>query len=98
MSIEEIRLILDEIMKGRKATIYLYGSHARQTATEHSDIDLIVDSKDPTLKLEIMGEFEYRFGNDKDYVCQAITMKQFRRMSEDFIRSAEKDMVIVYEK
>lgn len=98
MSIEKIRLVLAEIMKGRKAVIYLYGSHARQTATEHSDIDLIVDSTDPTLKLEIMGEFEYLFGNDKDYVCQAITMKQFRRMSDEFIRSAEKDMVIVYEK
>ena len=98
LTIPEITRLINDAMRNRSAKVYLFGSHARGTATKYSDIDLVVDSEDKFLTLSIMGEIEYMCGNEIDYKCQAITMSQLTKADEEFRHSVEKDMVLIYEK
>lgn len=98
LTIPEITRLVNDAMRNRSAKVYLFGSHARGTATPKSDIDLVVDSEDEFLTLSLMGEIEYMCGNEIDYKCQAITMSQLAKADEDFRHSVEKDMVLIYEK
>lgn len=98
LTISEITRLVNDAMRNRSAKVYLFGSHARGTATPKSDIDLVVDSEDEFLTLSLMGEIEYMCGNEIDYKCQAITMSQLAKADEDFRHSVEKDMVLIYEK
>ena len=98
LTISEITRLVNDAMRNRSAKVYLFGSYARGQATKHSDIDLVVDSEDKLLTLSLMGEIEYMCGNNIDYKCQAITMSQLTKADEEFRRSVEKDMVLIYEK
>lgn len=98
LTISEITRLVNDAMRNRSAKVYLFGSHARGTATPKSDIDLVVDSEDEFLTLSLMGEIEYMCGNEIDYKCQAITMSQLAKADEDFRHSVEKDIVLIYEK
>lgn len=98
LTITEITRLVNDAMRSRPAKVYLFGSYARGTATKYSDIDLVVDSEDKFLTLSIMGEIEYMCGNNIDYKCQAITMSQLTKADDEFRRSVEKDMVLIYEK
>ena len=98
LTISEITRLVNDAMRNRSAKVYLFGSHARGTATKYSDIDLVVDSEDKFLTLSIMGEIEYMCGNNIDYKCQAITMSQLTKADEEFRQSVKKDMVLIYEK
>lgn len=98
LTISEITRLVNDAMRNRSAKVYLFGSHARGTATPKSDIDLVVDSEDEFLTLSLMSEIEYMCGNEIDYKCQAITMSQLAKADEDFRHSVEKDMVLIYEK
>ena len=45
-TIEEIKVILDEILKNEPVyKVILFGSYAKQEATKQSDIDLIIDTR-----------------------------------------------------
>lgn len=98
LTISEITRLVNDAMRNRSAKVYLFGSYARGQATKYSDIDLVVDSEDKFLTLSLMGEIEYMCGNNIDYKCQAITMSQLTKSDEEFRRSVEKDMVLIYEK
>lgn len=98
LSIEEITRLVKDAMDGRPGEVYLFGSYARNQASIHSDIDLIVDSTDPFLMLHLTGAIERMCGNEIDYKCQVITMRQLRDSKEKFRSSVEKDMVLIYEK
>lgn len=98
LSIEEITRLVKDAMNGRSGKVYLFGSYARNKASIHSDIDLIVDSTDPLLALHLTGAIEEMCGNEIDYKCQAITMSQLTKAEEKFRSSVEKDMVLIYEK
>lgn len=98
LTISEITRLVNDAMRNRSAKVYLFGSYARGQATKYSDIDLVVDSEDKFLTLSLMGEIEYMCGNNIDYKCQAITMSQLTKADDEFRRSAEKDMVLIYEK
>ena len=76
LSIEEITRLVKDAMDGRPGEVYLFGSYARNQASIHSDIDLIVDSTDPLLMLHLTGAIEEMCGNEIDYKCQVITMRQ----------------------
>lgn len=98
LSIEEITRLVKAAMDGRSGEVYLFGSYARNQASIHSDIDLIVDSTDPLLMLHLTGAIERMCGNEIDYKCQVITMRQLKESKEKFRSSVEKDMVLIYEK
>ena len=98
LSIEEITRLVKAAMDGRSGEVYLFGSYARNQASIHSDIDLILDSTDPLLMLNLTGSIERMFGNEIDYKCQVITMRQLKGSKEEFRSSVEKDMVLIYEK
>lgn len=96
LSIEEITRLVKAAMDGRSGEVYLFGSYARNQASIHSDIDLIVDSTDPFLMLHLTGTIERMFGNEIDYKCQVITMTQLSNAEEEFKKSVEKDMILIY--
>ena len=98
LSIEEITRLVKAAMDSRSGEVYLFGSYARNQASIHSDIDLIVDSTDPLLSLHLTGAIERMCGNEIDYKCQVITMRQLKESKEKFRSSVEKDMVLIYEK
>ena len=96
LSIDEITRLVKDAMNGRPGEVYLFGSYARNQASIHSDIDLIVDSTDPLLSLHLTGAIEEMCGNEIDYKCQVITMRQLKDSKEKFRSSVEKDMVLIY--
>ena len=98
LTVDEIRRLVRDAMDGRSGEVYLFGSYARNQASIHSDIDLIVDSTDPLLMLHLMGAIERMCGNEIDYKCQAITMSQLTKAEEKFRSSVEKDMMLIYDK
>ena len=98
LSIEEITRLVKDAMDGRSGEVYLFGSYARNQASIHSDIDLIVDSTDPLLALHLTGAIEEMCGNEIDYKCQVITMSQLTKAEEKFRSSVEKDMMLIYDK
>lgn len=98
LTIDEIRRMVRDAMDDRPGEVYLFGSYARNQASIHSDIDLIVDSTDPLLMLHLTGAIEEMCGNEIDYKCQAITMSQLTKAEEKFRSSVEKDMMLIYDK
>ena len=98
MTIEDIARLVKLVMDDRPAKIYLFGSHARNQDSIESDIDLVVESSESFITLEIMGAIEDIVGDDKNFKCQAITMKQLSKADEEFRRSVENDMVLIYDK
>lgn len=98
LSIEEITRLVKDAMDGRSGKVYLFGSYSRNQASVYSDIDLVVESSDALLTLDLMGTIEEMIGDDKDFKCQAITMKQLYKADEEFRKSVEMDMVLIYDK
>lgn len=98
LTVDEITRLVKAAMDGRSGEVYLFGSYARNQASIHSDIDLIVDSTDPLLALHLTGAIEEMCGNEIDYKCQVITMRQLAKAEEKFRSSVEKDMVLIYDK
>lgn len=98
LTIDEIRRLVKDAMDGRPGEVHLFGSYARNQASIHSDIDLIVDSTDPFLMLHLTGAIEEMCGNEIDYKCQVITMSQLTKSEEKFRSSVEKDMMLIYDK
>ena len=96
LSIDEITRLVKDAMDGRSGKVYLFGSYARNQASIHSDIDLILDSTDPFLSLHLTGAIEEMIGNEIDYKCQVITMTQLSNAEEEFRKSVEKDMTLIY--
>lgn len=96
LTVDEIRRLVRDAMNGRPGEVYLFGSYARNQASIHSDIDLIVDSIDQLLTLHLTGAIEEMIGNEIDYKCQVITMSQLTKAEEKFRSSVEKDMILLY--
>ena len=96
LSIDEITRLVKDAMNGRAGKVYLFGSHARNQASIHSDIDLILDSHDDLMMLDLTGSIEEMAGNEIDYKCQVITMTQLSNAEEEFKKSVEKDMKLIY--
>ena len=98
MTVEDIARVVRIVMKDRPAKIYLFGSHARNQDSIESDIDLLVESSDALITLEIMGAIEEILGDDENFKCQAITTKQLSKADEEFRKSVETDMMLIYDK
>lgn len=96
-TIDEIKAILEEILK--KSAVekaILFGSYAKNTPTEKSDIDLVIDSKGKLLNI-------YFYGLLEDLVQKLQKNVDLFEISEIQKNSAiydniQKEGVIVYEK
>ena len=91
---EQISRIVEPIAKkyGLPA-VYLFGSYARGTATEESDIDLLVDTTGTAIRSlfdlgGLYGEFEEAFDKSIDMVTMGAIMQKPQMPSDVDFRNA----------
>lgn len=81
-TIEDIRrIVMPVVKKYRIPAIYLFGSYARGTATETSDIDLLVDTTDTALTSllrlgELYCDLEEALGKRVDLLTVSAIMQE----------------------
>ncbi len=96
-SIEQIRELVSPVAKKHNIkSVFLFGSYARGTATEGSDIDLIIDTSGTEIKsllhlAVIQDELETVFGKSIDLITQHSLEQRPQIPSELSFRSRVKD-------
>lgn len=96
-SIEQIRELVSPVAKKHNIkSVFLFGSYARGTATEGSDIDLIIDTSGTEIKsllhlAVIQDELETVFGKSIDLITQHSLEQRPQIPSELSFRSQVKD-------
>ncbi len=93
-SIEEIRNTINPIGKsyGLKR-IYLFGSYAKGTATENSDVDLLIEKSSPMSLLSISSlkqDFE-------DSLYTSVDLVTTSGIEDNFKRAIEGTELLIYE-
>ncbi len=73
--------------------VFLFGSYARGTATENSDIDLLIEKKEP---LTLLGMSNILW-NAKEALHLPVDLLSAGGLSDDFKKEIEKDKVLIYE-
>lgn len=96
-TIEEIKQILKKILDNKPVySVILFGSYAKNEATENSDLDFLIDTKN-TLRgfnfLELAYIIEQSFQKDVD-VFEKYEIIENSRIDEEI----KKNGVLVYEK
>ena len=87
-TIEELREIITPIaMRHNVKRVYLFGSYARGTATEESDVDLLIDTSGTTVKsllqvAAIYCELEEALGKPVDLLTVSALEQRVQRSSE----------------
>ena len=96
MTLDDIRVLVTPVMKLFPVkTLILYGSYARNEATEESDIDFIVDSNDELLGwglCSLLGELAAVL--PKSFHCYE---KSMIINSGELFESVKRDGVVLYE-
>ena len=85
--------------------VYLFGSYARGEATEHSDIDLLIDRTNSTIYgkglfglAAVYNDMKEALGKELDVVTvAALAQEQDSRYSRRFSEKVEKERVALYE-
>ena len=102
-TVEEIaKRVLPVARKYQLPAVYLFGSYARGTATEASDIDLLVDTTGTNLKgLFALGalycDLEAALGKKIDVITVSSLKQEARMPSErDFRNAVMKERVELY--
>lgn len=103
-TIDEIRQIITPIAKkyGLPA-VYLFGSYARGTANEDSDVDLIIDTEGTQLKTllklgELYNEFEGALGKQVDLITVSSLQQRPQVPSDEVFRDTVwKERVNIYD-
>ena len=93
-TIEEIRRIVVPIAKEYGvAKISLFGSYAKQKATENSDLDFIMDKGDVVglQYFSLLRKLENAFNCDVDLITTGFSNK-------DFLNRINKEEVLLYER
>ena len=87
-TIEEIKTIVTPIaVKYRLKAVYLFGSYARGTANENSDIDLLIDTEDTDLDtLFKLGAF---YDELSQAFCKEIDLLTVSSMEQPAVRKSE---------
>lgn len=104
-TIEEIQQKIAPIAKAHNLkAVWLIGSYARGEATENSDIDFLYDRAGSLITSIIKASSMYidvkeLFNVSVDMVClQALQQSRTPKITESFVRSIEKDKVLLYER
>ncbi len=87
--VEELPLFLEDFFrkKGLKIRVILFGSRARGTNSEHSDIDIALDSE-KDLNSEIA---ELRELIETSFLPQKVDIVELRKLPEGFREEIEKE-------
>ena len=103
-TIDEIRQIVTPIAeKYHLPAIYLFGSYARGTANEHSDVDLLVDTAGTQLKSlltlgALYNDLEEALGKRIDLITVSSLQQRIQIPSEEAFRDAVwKEKVSLYD-
>ena len=103
-TIDEIRQIVTPIAeKYHLPAIYLFGSYARGTANEHSDVDLLVDTAGTQLKSllalgTLYNDLEEALGKRIDLITVSSLQQRIQIPSEEAFRDAVwKEKVSLYD-
>ena len=92
-TISEIQAIVTPIaQKHRLKAVYLFGSYARGTATEHSDVDLLIDTEGTAIKslldlAAVYCELEEALGKPGDLLTLSSFMQTTSMPSETAFRN-----------
>ena len=96
-SIEDIKRMLNEVLKGTEVEkAVLFGSYAKNTPTQNSDIDILIDSNGKIKGLRffaIIDLIREKFNKDVDILDRTEIDKNSKIEKE-----IEKTGVVVYEK
>lgn len=74
--------------------VFLFGSYVRGEATEQSDVDLRVDLGGNLKGLEVAGFY----ADMEDALGRRIDIMTTRQLSEQFLRSIEREEVQIYDR
>ena len=91
---EQIHKIVEPIAKKHSLpAVYLFGSYARGTATEKSDVDLLVDTTGTAIKSlfdlgGLYADFEKAFNKSVDMVTLGAVMQKPQMPSDTDFREA----------
>lgn len=103
-TIDEIRQIVTPIAeKYRLPAIYLFGSYARGTANEHSDVDLLVDTTGTQLRSlltlgALYNDLEEALGKRIDLITMSSLRQRVQMLSEETFRDTVwKEKVSLYD-
>ncbi len=95
-------LIVPIAKKHRLRSVYVFGSYARNEATEDSDVDLLIDRDGSAIHgifgmNALLDEFRETLGKDVDLVTlQSLRQESTVRNNSEFIENVMKEMVKVY--
>jgi len=103
-NIESIKKLVTPIARKHKLrSVYIFGSYARNEATEDSDIDILIDREGSLIHgifgmNALLGEFKEVLGKDVDLVTlQSLKQESTVKNNSDFVENVMKEMVKVYD-
>lgn len=104
LTIEELRnRIMPITQKYRIPAVYLFGSYARNEATDDSDVDIVIDREGSTIRgMFDMGglytELCKSIGKEVDLVTlQTLRQESTKERTPWFVDNLQKEMVKLYE-
>ena len=103
-TINELRQIISPITKkyGIPA-VYVFGSYARDEATEDSDVDILIDRTGSAIRNmldmgELYGELRKTIGKEIDLVTiQALEQEHTKRRTPMFVDSVISERIVLYD-
>lgn len=102
-NLERIRTLVTPIARKHGLRgVYVFGSYARNEATEDSDVDLLIDREGSSIHgifgmNELLNEFREKLGKDVDLVTlQSLKQENTIRNNSDFIKNVMKEKVKIY--
>lgn len=93
LTIDRIKEVVTRLGKkyGVK-NVYLFGSYAKNTATENSDVDLIIDKGD----ISSFREYYHLYKDLHDEFGTKIDLLTEKSVSTDFLKAIENDRILLY--
>lgn len=102
-NLEKIKMLVTPVAKKHKLrSVYVFGSYARNEATEDSDVDILIDREGSAIHgifgmNALLGEFRETLGKDVDLVTvQSLRQESTMKSNPDFVESVMKERVKVY--
>ncbi len=102
-NLDRVKTLIAPIAKKHKLrSVYVFGSYARNEATEDSDVDLLIDREGSAIHgifgmNALLSEFKETLGKDVDLVTlQSLKQTSTIKNNSDFIENVMKERVKIY--